>query len=70
MKHTNTSGNQDEEIKEAEEFKTTIEDFAPSEIPDKTSTHISNLIDIITDLDNKIEEAKELLKNNDIEHNL
>ena len=65
MSCVNTSGNQDIDIKSAEQFGNSV-----SELSTEIENHISNLVSIISELDDKIEEAKQLLDSNDIPHNL
>jgi len=65
MSYTNTSKNQDADIKQAEDFASDQTDLS-----DEISTHISELVSIISDLDDKIEEAKKLLDDNEIPHNI
>lgn len=62
---SNTSGTEDSYIKDAENFASSLEDTART-----TSEHFHLLIGIINSLDEKIDEAKRLLDENEISHDL
>jgi len=65
MRGENTTAYQDREITSAENFGDDISKFA-----DQVSEHISNLVTIISELDEKLEKAKKLLDDNEISHGL
>ena len=62
---TNTSGSEDSYIEDAENFAASLEDTART-----TSEHIHLLIGVISSLDEKLDEAKRLLDENEISHDL
>lgn len=68
MTHSNTSGTQDEYIKEAATFSNSLMNMAS--LIDENHGHIDALIEIITELDDKLSEAKRLLDNNEISYDL